>query len=658
MLVEKINLLDFPVYCLSYAIRRWYILLVSFAILPLTLDLSLGCQFIVVGSATDDQAQLKNQALGLFNAAVYDDTDGNFLGCVDFSNALTQQTNYDVGFKFSRYAGGFLMAFSIMATLVCICTQCFMKSGKSFLWMVMRFSYAGACLCQGAVYVIFTSELCTSFEGADSRCSLGRNGVAGVFNFALLLGMVIATCFSYPPRHPVFQCWYSDPDGSVDEIYTDHDEDESHKGRGIEVGRSPNTSASASVSLFGNSRASRSVKSTHSVKSASVVKSSSRTGSTSSRPVSGSQSVKKSESRSTTTKDETKTSKGSASDKVDKYSAAELGTLREKDRMGTSMYQDGTPAGLELTMGEGDLTSAENEKQAGDPVTTTRSMAGSASVTGSILSAASRLWNRSRSKSISSDNQSGQSSFKGVSKRITKIETDIKAGRATPVIPKDVLLSPGRSNINPREVPNPEARPKSYPIDLEDSESIRLLRQLAVVSKVPDSEARPKSNSVDNEDSESIRFLRQLAKVTKLGLGGTRVKTTEEDHRIEMVDKYPAKAVEAPRSSDGADVVRVRTEYYDQGSRTTKEVTHHDGSRTVITIIDSKGSGSSDNDQSTASDSISKKSTNSEPMKESRNDSQTETGLVKVGSRASSKSDSTKSTSNSKSSKQSSSKKM
>jgi hypothetical protein len=569
-------------YCfliLVYRMQRWYILLVSFAIFPLTLDLSLGCQFIVIKSANDDGAQLKNQAFGLFRAAVYDDADGDFLGCVDFSNSLKHQIN-DIGYRLSRYAGGFLLAFTIMASLVCICSQCFTKSGKSFLWNVMRFSYTCACLCQGAMYVIFSSEICTTFQGVDSQCFLGRNGVAGVFNFTLLLGMVIATLFSFPPRHPVFQCWGSDPQESDEEVSTDPEDEEFQREREIEAATSAIDSANESVSLFGNSRASRSVKSTNSVKI------SSRSVKSHSRSVSDSRSsLKSSQSRLTATKEEADSKislKAGKTNEDDKFVAVEAGTMREEDRMDRSVYRDETPSGLELTMDEGleGFASLANNEEVAEPISGNGSTAESKSVTGSIGSIASRMWKRNiASKSDASDNQSTQSSFKEVSKRVSNIETEVQAGRAKPVTPNDVHPSPIMSYINLREVPDPEARSKSYPVDFEDS--------------------------------DSIKFLRQLAAVTKLAPGGLRVKTTEQDHRIEMVDEYPAKAGEglnAPHSSDGADLVRVRTEYYDQGSRTTKEVTHHDGSRTVVTIIDSNAGGSTHN--LTDTDSISTKNTN------------------------------------------------
>jgi hypothetical protein len=498
-------------FAVSFPICRWYILLVSFVVFPLTLDLSLGCQFIIIGSVTDDQGRQENQALGLFNSAVYDETDGSFLGCVDFSITLKEQTN-DAGFRLSRFAGGFMLTFTIMATLLCICVQCFSKSGKSWLWNAMRFSYTGACLCQGFMYAIFSSDICTSFEGEDSQCWLGRNGVAGVFNFALLLGMVVATFYSFPPRHPVFQCWGSDLDRSAEEGSTEEEDEELQKQKGKEVDTSANESMNESVSLFGNSRASRSVKSTRSVKSNHSTKS----------------------SKSRLAADETKLSvKESRTDDDDKYSAAESGSLRE-DRMVRSIE----PA-----------VNGEEAVQAG---TTTGSLAGS------IGSMASRMWKSDKktdlaSKSQGSDNQSAGSSFKGVSKRISKIETAIgRVDHAKTVVPSDVQPSPVMSSVN-LILADPAARAKSYPID----------------------------------------------------------------HRIEIVDEYPAKAGEglnAPHSSDGPDVVRVRTEYYDQGSRTTKEVTHHDGSRTVVTIIDSKAS-----EVTGDSDSISTKNTNGTSQRQRSN---------------------------------------
>lgn len=48
------------------------------------------------------------------------------------------------------------------------------------------------------------------------------------------------------------------------------------------------------------------------------------------------------------------------------------------------------------------------------------------------------------------------------------------------------------------------------------------------------------------------------------------------------IRKWQAKKID---SSPNSDVVKIRTEYYDMGARTTKEITHQDGSRTIVTTI-------------------------------------------------------------------------
>jgi hypothetical protein len=108
-------------------------------------------------------------------------------------------------------------------------------------------------------------------------------------------------------------------------------------------------------------------------------------------------------------------------------------------------------------------------------------------------------------------------------------------------------------------------------------------------------------------DTDSVMFLRSLAAVTKVGKEGRRVQTVERDHQVELTDEYPApthKLHNAP--VDGAEVVKIRTEYYEGGSRTTKEVTHQDGSRTVTTTIESKVSGATSNASVAASKSTQK----------------------------------------------------
>jgi len=91
---------------------------------------------------------------------------------------------------------------------------------------------------------------------------------------------------------------------------------------------------------------------------------------------------------------------------------------------------------------------------------------------------------------------------------------------------------------------------------------------------------------LSNDDTaEILNFMEQLVEMTELTEGGRRVKTDEQDRKIELVDEYPQKANGEIESNPNSDLVKIRTEYYDLGSRTVKEITHSDGSRTIVTTI-------------------------------------------------------------------------
>jgi hypothetical protein len=172
------------------------------------------------------------QGIGFFTTAAYDIDNGDFLGCVDFSNYWQAETN-DTGFTSSRAFAGLLGAFITLASFICILVQCFNRHGKSCLWSVMKWSYMAAFLCQGACFLIWRSDLCSEFDDQESECSFGSDGIASIFNCALLFGMVIATFNSSPPRNPVFRCWHAtesdfetDSEHSKEEIITDDKEKE------------------------------------------------------------------------------------------------------------------------------------------------------------------------------------------------------------------------------------------------------------------------------------------------------------------------------------------------------------------------------------------------------------------------------------------------
>jgi hypothetical protein len=429
-------------------------------------------------------------SFGIFNTAVVDELgDGSLLGCVAYSQYWTEQT-FDRAFRAARFMAGGLMAFAALATFICLCLQCFSKSGKSWLWNFMRLSYLGAFFCQGAVYVVFMTRMCTSFKGEPSQCYLGRDGIIGAFNFVFLLGMVIATFQSFPPRHPVFQCWGAsdmhDEDTSEDDISTKKEdvpmtttapaEAKDVAVEDVEMGGSGNDNMS--VSLFSGTRSVVSIKSMLSKK-----------------------------------------------EKANEEDIKKTDTDEEKSEDGLERGMKSKTSVAPSTMVSATGTVTDDNK---DNISVTTDQTSRKSV-GSMV----RMWGRKSDMQLKTN--------------LNKV--------------------PEQESENHADVDNTVTDDKNDGVD--------------------------NLTKTDESDSESIQFLRSLAAVTSLKEGGIRVKTVERDHHIEMTDKYPAQTGEglsAPHSSDGADLVKVRTEYYEGGSRMTKEITHHDGSRTVMTTIESKAS--------------------------------------------------------------------
>jgi hypothetical protein len=411
----------------------------------------------------------------------------------------------------------------------------------------MRLSYLVAFISQGAMYSVFASNVCTSMDGEASHCWAGKNGVAGVFNFLFLFGMVVATFNSFPPRNPVFQCWTGelDHDSSV-EVCSDEED--------VESAMDVASRHDGSVSLFAPSKASSRHSSISKIGTGMSVLS----------------------------------KKSSAISIVGSQKSTKLSVVSEKSKKSSSSKMSrGSTKKRELLVGE--PTIKENATEEEDKLSAAEEGDAQAEAVKSVSAVkkentnnfvpsnsfrtniAKRLWGSSKSKqktvppTIGDDNES----FKPVAERVSKLETGLQYGRKTRA-----------QTVQPPQ-----------PISLASTASVVKPREYAEGTGETDvTDAKAKQYPTDLEDSESIRFLKDLAAVTNLGKGGIRVKTLEKGHTVEIVDEYPAKAGEglnAPHSNDGANVVKVRTEYYEQGSRTTKEVTHHDGSRTVVTTINS-----------------------------------------------------------------------
>jgi hypothetical protein len=539
VLLHLIGTLTISFLCIA---SRWYILLVSFAIFPLTLTLSLGCKFVIVG--INETARTEHQALGFFNAAVYDleSVGRDFLGCVDYSQYWKDQTN-DIAFRLARFAGAFLLAFTTLATIINICLQCFSKHGKSWLWGAMRYSYLVAFLSQGVMYTVFASHTCKSLDGEASQCWLGRNGVAGVFNFLLLFGMVIATFHSFPPRNPVFQCWTGEYSGesSVDPC---SDEDD------VESAREVSSRHDGSVSLFATSKASSRHPSVS--KSGSRLSFMSKKSKNSSASIVASQKLAQLSQRSAKSKKSASTKKSKSRDALIGQSIKE--NITEEEDKVTATEERDAPVDTDKPLEQSQIET--KSKITASPANSFR-----ASIT-------KRLCGGTRSKKKVASPPNEDESFKHVSERVAKLETGLQLGGKTRA--QTVQPHP----ISPYKIVN----------------AVNVRAHADGKDGVGGSVVKAKRYPVDRDDSESIRFLHDLAAVTKLGKGGIRVKTIAKDHTVEIVDEYPANAsviFDASHRSDGAEVVKVRTEYYEQGSRTTKEVTHHDGSRTVVTTINS-----------------------------------------------------------------------
>jgi len=507
----------------------WYILIGSIVILPLTCTVSLGCKFMNIGFDRNNF-----QGLGIFKTSVYAENQtgsndlGKFLGCVNYSQFWEEETN-DTGFLAARIAGGFLLGFTTLATIISIRLQCFSKHGKSRLWNLMRICYIIALFSQVIMYTIFASDICKDLDGTQ-KCWPGRNGIAGVLNFVLLLGMVVTTSVSFPPRNPVFQCWenYEDCNDS-DEVSTEEEDENMKTSRslGSRGGNYADTSSVGdAVSLFGGSRMSRKSKMSSSKMSASQQQS----------------------MESTMTED--------------KISHAEKGLLKiDADESVFSSKSHKSYAS------QRSMSLPGVEKYLITPSIANKSVSSS-----SIMSR----------RSVKSDTSQKSKTGSAVEPYLVTEENSIAESAS---VGTSKISRSSRSNASQRSkksLPGAKYLAKILPAVKGHSDNVSISsakssRSSNLMGSVP-----PPSN---NDPAEVLNFMEQLVEMTEVTEGGRRVKTDEQDRKIELVDEYPKKSDGEVESNPSSDLVKIRTEYYDLGSRTVKEITHSDGSRTVITTI-------------------------------------------------------------------------
>jgi hypothetical protein len=200
-------------------LRRMILLLSALAVVLASMA-TCGCTFFLSGPEDDYRSEL--EGYGLFKRAIYDKEDGSFLGCIDYSKFWLAEIN-DRPFKVARIFGVFSMALTVLAFICCALVMLFTKRGKSCWWGIMRMSYFFAFLNQLFVYSVWATKICKEFNGEETQCLAGPNGVIGAFNVMVLLALIIFSCIVPEPCHPMFRLWYSqDPEqGPYDSDQTD-----------------------------------------------------------------------------------------------------------------------------------------------------------------------------------------------------------------------------------------------------------------------------------------------------------------------------------------------------------------------------------------------------------------------------------------------------
>jgi len=414
----------------------------------------------------------------------------------------------------------------------------------------MRFCYVGATISQGAMYTVYVSDMCSIDSEVDhegkhlTQCRPGTTGVIGVFNFILLCGMVIATFISLPPRNPVFQCWEG---GDVE--YTDESEGGStSKGEGqndddsvMRKFRSLSNAENDSVSLFEGSRTSRrskkSSKSMFSGKegddSASAAEKGFSTGSIKSQEVGLIHPV--SEETSEASPESVKPNKKSKSAEII------VETVQSESVSTTRSSQSKKPKILPVVKNLF-KTKSLDEKE-------------------SIASDRSKPASVAAQKSVD-ENESFKKSENDIASASSK-----KSGKS---------IKTSSSKRTSKSAKSSDSKGNLLKDENQDVQTAASLAEYGLTSL---------SSGASGSTLEITNFVIQLIEMTELKERGSRVKLSENENQVEIIDEYPMEEGGEIPSSSSSDQIAVRTEYYDLGSRSTKEITHSDGSKTMVTTI-------------------------------------------------------------------------
>lgn len=478
---------------------------------------------------------------GLYSFALHDD-NANFLGCINYFDIAKLESDDEKGFRVARIFGKLLAASITLATLICILVQCFNKHGKSWLWRVMKWSYAVALVSQGAIFSVWSSSFCNM---EDANCVVGSDGIVAIFNLVFLFGMVIATFSSPPPLNPVFRCWYATSgDHDIKRGDTDDDSHDTEKGQLKNKAQSRSTEGDEpttdSVSLLGSSRSSR-------------------------RHHSSGKSVRSMSSKKS----------GAASATGPKV--VKLTDIQEQEPLSLGPMTESV-----TTRGTGVLTSNDAEQQPPGTrfIAREREQGNGTPISQyyrSFKSNFERFENKStRTAETSNSDDITTVSGPGASQASNSIATE------EPV--ETVMVETVTSEQTTKEA-------TSYVGDDGNSEKGSLRSGSSRSSRKSNKSSKSKSTVSTN----GTFILQELSKSVILGKGGTRVSEERIGNTLKIVDEYPAppptrssrsQSSKPSARTDGSEIVKVRTEYCAEGRKTVKETLRPDGSRSITTLVD------------------------------------------------------------------------
>lgn len=568
----------------------------------------MGCNMIVVGPIDESRTNLKG--FGFFSNSVYDDETGAFLGCVKYSEYLSKETK-DMGFELARIFAALLGTFITLATFVCLLVQCFNKHGKSCLWAVMTWSYIAAFLCQGGVFLIMMTNLCDQYQGEDSQCLLGSDGILSIVNGILLFGMVIATCNSSPPRNPVFRCWYA----VAGELDTDESEEAEEESEDVEDPKSEKKKTGSkkrrsddneSVSLFGSN---------HSKKSWLSL----------GPKLSVREHARRLEGKNLWPMNQLKT--GAPSPKVDSRSVPHADEPMVDPRVRTyyrtqrnifkrfenTTSPDDTLKKVDTLQTSSDATESATESTIESLKSNTKTTGGDIptnSFKSSIPTAPQSQFivdSRSYVKPVASNEKEDGVQTPLAEAYLRHVRARQSENRTTP---QDKAIkervSEEVASMNSESVKSASVKSGSVKSGSVKSVSVKSggsVKSGSVKTATSRSNESARKSVKSNASSESLGdqssqtggssactfLVEQLAQSVILGKGGVRKEKTTFGKTMKIVDEYPAPAESKSKGKEkkaGAPIVKVRTEYCPQGRKTVMDELRPDGSRVVTTLID------------------------------------------------------------------------